>query len=363
MQKNILLGLIVIIAVFLAFDFESKPKEAIDEIQKIVASHVLGEQTEYYRALIERVGPEQAQEELYASGLPFDGQTHLLNHTVGKYLYEQFGPSGFSKCKLYFLASCPHGFVIDAVSDGGIPQVTVVVDECRPLGSAAYSQCAHAVGHGLLAAAGYQQLDQALSLCDEVEAVVQNFPSFNCYDGVFMENIWAVHENGEPSPYRWVKDDDLFYPCNDDRIEPKYDLGCWSNQPALMYQMLKGDIKAVGVECAKVEITANRDMCFDGLARQIHPVAKGSVDRLFELCNLLPTGRVTTCAIDIVGAEYSVGGRTLPFAICNQMNGNEQNQCYDQLLGTIGAYADADKPSLCQKINNLSYKKQCLNIY
>src|SRR6185503_15409650 len=98
------------------------------EIQQIKTTNNLQEQVGYYKKLIERVGPIQAQEDLYHSGLPFTGQTHLLNHTVGDYLYEKFGAAGLSQCKEYFLSSCYHGFILNAIGTGGLPEVAKVME-------------------------------------------------------------------------------------------------------------------------------------------------------------------------------------------------------------------------------------------
>src|SRR3989338_8723424 len=222
------------------------------EIQEIKSLTNLDEQVRVYRRLIERVGPAEAQEQLYHSGLPFTGQTHLLNHAVGEYLFNEFGAQGLAQCKEYFLASCYHGFTILAIGRSGVEGMDEIARECQKLGLSVTSQCSHAFGHGFLAWVGYENFTKALDLCNEMTARVEGFPGFNCRDGVFMENIWGVHD-GKPAEDRWVKEGDLFYQCNDPRIDAKDLDGCWANQPSLMYQMLKGDLKRVGELCLQVE--------------------------------------------------------------------------------------------------------------
>ena len=220
--------------------------QASGEIAAIKKSRNLQEQTRFYNELINRVGPEQAQEDLLRSGLPFTGETHLLNHVVGDYLYKKYGVAGLSQCRDYFLSSCYHGFVLNAIAAGGTDEVVKIMESCRQQGAPTAAQCAHAVGHGFLAYGGYKTLLEALKLCDEMSGRVSGFPLWNCHDGVFMENIWGVHD-GEPSPDRWVSSTDPFYPCNDPRIAENYLKGCWSNQPALMYQ--RSEERRVGKEC------------------------------------------------------------------------------------------------------------------
>jgi hypothetical protein len=248
-----------------------------------------------------------------------------------------------------------------AIAREGTPGVSKAMEECQKSGPAVFSQCAHAVGHGFLANSGYKNLTEALELCDQVGLSSGLFPLFNCYDGVFMENIWAVHEDGMPSPDRWVKEDDSFYPCNDKRIDKKYHLGCWSNQPALMYQQFRGDIAKVGRECNRVPDPENKKMCFNGLARQIHPVTAGITDRVFEMCGLLPAEWNNYCVNANALAYFGVGDRELPFEICNRVSQEENKaECYQGLIGFIrNSGENYDK--LCGKINDIVWKDACLS--
>lgn len=332
------------------------------EIREIKASGNPTLQVKLYRDLIERVGPEEAQEELYRSGLPFTGQTHLLNHTIGDYLYEKYGTSGLRFCKDYFLSSCHHGFILHVIADGGMPEVLESFKECQKSGFTVSSQCAHGIGHGFLAYVGYKNLTEALKTCDEVAETIPEFPLFNCYDGVFMENIWAVHE-GEPSKDRWVKENDPIYPCNDKRIDSKYLLGCWSNQPSLAYQQMNGDIKKVGKEvCEKVKDEVHKATCFNGLARQIHPLTAGSATKTFELCGLMPTEKwANYCVVTNAVSGYSVGDRATPFQICSMTSGEAKADCYGQLFGTMRSYKKPEEntKNLCAKISDREWWTKC----
>lgn len=331
------------------------------EITEIKATKDISKQVTLYKKLIARVGTKQAQEDLFFSGLPFDGQTHLLNHTVGDVLYEKYGTSGILYCKDYFLSSCYHGFVIRIVADGGLKKLEDVMAICQKKGYPIAIQCSHAIGHGLLAWTGYENLTQALSNCDVLNKQIQKFPFYNCYDGVFMENIWAVHEAGMPSEDRWINPNDPVYPCNDSRIESQYIKACWSNQPTRMYQMFQGDIARVGKECLQLTDTVYKETCFDGLARQIHPITKGSAEETFRLCSQLPTEWRNECAISIAKASFSVGDRKVPYLICEQIPNDAQALCYEKLSGIITAYAQnpQEKTQWCNKISKSQFQNVC----
>lgn len=340
-------------------------KKRSSEIDSIKLTKSLDQQVVLYKKLLERVGPERAQEELLRSGLSFDGQTHLLNHTVGDYLYDKYKTAGLSFCKDYFLSSCYHGFVIRAVAAGGLNELIDVMEACWKKGQHVAVQCAHAIGHGFLAWVRYANLTKALSNCDQLSKQSENFPLYNCHDGVFMENIWAVHENGKPSKDRWLKTNDALYPCNDPRIDSRYIQACWSNQPMRMYQMFNGDLGRVGQECLKLTNTIYQKTCFDGLARQIHPLTKGSIQETFKLCSSLPPLWIDPCVISIAKAAFSVGDKNIPFELCSRIHENERQTCYETLADIISAYTKNDpqeRKTLCDKIPNIAFRQNaCAN--
>ncbi len=310
------------------------------EITAIIgAQDDLAKRVKLYRSLIGRVGPAKAQEALYRSGLPFDGGTHLLNHTVGDYLYETEGLEGIVDCRDYFLASCYHGFTLNAIADYGIEVLEQIVSVCERAGRAVLAQCAHGIGHGLVAFYGYANLPRAAAGCESLEMRLPGFPSFNCYDGVFMENIWGIHD-GAPSPDRWVKDDDPFFPCYDPRIEEPWRVGCWSNQGSAFFHRFEGDVERAAALCASVSAASYREICFESLARQIHPSGRGDIHAMEAMCAKTGEGRKNRCLRDVATAEYSTGGRVLPFRLCDLIAEEpERDACYRDLARAVGVYA------------------------
>lgn len=322
------------------------------EISAIVATTDQKIQTEAYMKLLNRVGPAEAQEQLYHSGLPFDGQSHLLNHEAGEWLYEKYGTKGLTYCKDYFLSSCYHGFLIEFIADKGLQSLPDVMKACWQVGTATATQCAHAIGHGVLAWEGYKNLPQALKDCDRVEATSSKFPTYNCYDGAFMENNWAVHDDGTPSEDRWFKESDPTYPCYDGQIAEKYRRACWSNQPQVMYKMFKGDIDKVAKECETIKAKDYQDTCFDSLARQINPVTQGNAQMVFDLCNKMPVGWKSKCVDSNVSAFFSVGDREIPFVLCERIPESGRAGCYEVLQQRISSYIPtlSERISMCSRI-------------
>lgn len=340
-------------------------KEVSKEIQAILSTNDLDQQAKLYTKLIKRIGPEPAQEVLYQSGIPFDGQSHLLNHTVGDFLYDSIGDSGLAECKDYFLSSCYHGFLIKFIAKNGIERLNDVMNECWESGYATAIQCGHGIGHGLLAYVGYKNLPDALILCDKVAEISKDFPLYNCHDGVFMENNWAIHEDGTPSDDRWINLDDPVYPCNDQQILEKYRKACWSNQPQMMFKdIFHGDIRKVSSECLKLPEGEYQFTCFDSLARQIHPLTKNSVNETFRLCNLVSSEWIDECIYSISRAYFSVGDKTLPFTICESLKTAKQPSCFQSLSSVIKPYHPniVERKRLCDKIPFRPVWENCMSV-
>lgn len=360
-KRLALLVLALLVLILLPRPTQEPSLDKQSEIVKIKTTNNLDEQVRLYTQLIKRVGPEKAQEELYHLGLPFDGQTHLLNHTIGDYLYDTYKTKGLTYCKDYFLSSCYHGFVIKAVADGGFNTLKEVMHNCFKKGSYVAVQCTHAIGHGFLAWEDYPHLPKALTDCDKLAKQIKDFPLYNCHDGVFMENIWAVHEGGKPSENRWIKDTDPTYPCNATEIEERYRNACWSNQPMRMYQMFGGDLGRIGQECLNLTNPSYQKTCFDGLARQIHPLTKASVSETFRLCSFMPGPWNYSCVVSIVRAAFGVGDRKIPFELCDAIDQTQKTTCYRSLGEIISAYypQKEEKITFCNKIKAPYFRKIC----
>ena len=251
--------------------------------------------------------------------------------------------------------------MIAAIGSGGVEILDNVMDTCWSLGVPTATQCSHAIGHGFLAWRGYKNLLVALADCDILNKRLNHFPLFSCHDGIFMENIWAIHEGGKASSDRWLKTTDPLYPCNESNIPETYKNACWSNQPSWMYQLFGGDIKRIGEECLKVTNSEYRKTCFDSVARQIHPLTEGNPEKVFSMCGLIPKEWQDACIASIAKAAFTVGDRVLPFTLCNKLEGRGQDTYYELLIPTMKAYIpDREKRSdVCKEINPLEWKNQC----
>lgn len=354
--------LLLTATIFIVNRKKSVKKVTVGEIQLIKITADKQQQIKLYTALIERVGVEEAQEQLYRSGLPFTGETHLLNHTAGDYIYQKFGVEGITKCRNYFLESCYHGLLLHVIggnADKDFNDIKKSVDYCEKAGPTVVSQCVHGIGHGYVAAVGYGNLDKALEQCSLITKRIPSFVLYNCLDGAFMENIWAVHD-GVPSPYRWVNDKDDYYPCNDSRLKPEQINPCWSNQPSLLFQRY-GDLNKIGNICLTVTPEDAKQTCFNGLSRQIHPLTQNKADLVFSKCDELPVDWRNICYITIANSAFSVGDRVMPFEVCTRLSGQNKNECYQNLTAAISGNArnEQEKKDWCNLIKEKEFRVGC----
>lgn len=354
-------GVILVILGIFALTRPDTSSARAPEIEKILSLNTTKEQAVELTRLLERVGPIEAQEQLLRSGLPFTGETHLLVHTVGDFVYETYGLEGLPYCRDYFLSACYHGFILNALAEYGLDGMAEVMRECEKAGPGVAPQCAHGAGHGFVAWHDYDLVKAGL-MCDALGEKLDTFYYNNCYDGVFMENIWGVHD-GSLSDKRWVKEDEIYYPCTDPRIPEKHLSGCWSNQATLMYQLFRGDLKKTAEACDGVEEAQYREICYNNLARQIHPLTNGQVERVFSLCQFA-TGKYWQdyCVNTNMSAYWSVGDRVTPFQICEAQTGENMSQCFQSLAGMIRyqyGHMPREMKMYCDKIPNTEEKSVC----
>ncbi len=306
------------------------------EIKVLLAETDKKKQAKIVHDMAEKYGPRETLDFMNRSGLPYTGETHLLVHEIGNVAYEKYGEDALLYCNETFLSACYHGVVLNELGDHGMEGLAKMMAKCKAADVHVIAQCSHAAGHGFLAWKDYKVLE-ALPYCDELNKREPAAPAFNCYDGVFMENIFGVHE-GKPSENRMVKESDPNYPC--DAVPEKYKNGCWADQATLMYQIFKGDLRKVAQACDALTNKTYQATCYNNFARQIHPETNGKADVAVKLCQNATGEWKDQCLITLVDAAFSVGDRqSMPYELCALMeNSPKQDECYTALYNNIRGY-------------------------
>ena len=368
LSKGIVVRILLVIAFLIFYKISLAPKSVstpsnpsnIPEMKDILGDDQKT-RLEAARKLVERVGVEEALEILEHSPLPHTGEGHLVVHQIGFYAYKKYGLDSILHCKDYFLFACFHGAIIEAAGDQGFEAIAKMTDKCKGSPNR-YFQCVHAAGHAILAVWDYDNLPDALKTCDNLYEKETAFPEAlsSCHNGVFMENLFGVHDwgTGREVKRKWLSDD-LYYPCN--AVGNKYQKGCWLNQAARIYQKSEGNIGKTAYICQQIGQSQYTIWCMDNLARQIHPMTAGNISKVFEFCQTLGPGWAEQCIVVNAGSYYSVGGRDAAIEICKEVSNDTKSQCYQNILGQIvgDTITKQEKMAYCKKLES-PYSSACL---
>ncbi len=269
-------------------------------------SHAVSIQTrkDAVRVFVDMLGAEKSNVLLNSLDLPPTGDTHLIGHEVGEVLYGKHGIDGLRQCSQSFLMACYHGLVIRAVGNEGERNLGTIFEVCKSDRNLLI-QCTHAVGHGLLAWTGYD-LARTLTMCNQVSEEVR----YNCFDGVFMENVYHAFK-----PRSVLTEPSLNNPhdlCQS--MENGHQRACYANQPPYWFDQYHGDLKRVGTACGELADSTNREACYDGYARLTYTMANGDPGRAGEFCQVLGESRTDACFLSMALASSSYRSDSSHFA-------------------------------------------------
>ena len=263
---------------------------------------------------------------------------HALAHGLGISAYRspETVAETFAGCPNSQMSGCFHGVIqgyfLDLSRQGRTIGGAELDGLCAPHKASefVYFQCAHGMGHGLMAV-HENHLPMALAACDQAG---ETFVREGCYGGAFMENIiGATHPNhtagghastqsghgpaAAPDPHaahgeaaagehadhqadagehaghgagaqamqhgEWKALDrnDWLYPCN--VMEDRYLTACYMMQTSAVLFFNYGDIDATAEVCERAPEKYQR-ACFMSLGRDVTAWAAQQHPRTIELC-------------------------------------------------------------------------------
>ncbi len=172
---------------------------------------------------------------------------HAFSHEIGRSAYKKY--KDFGESVKYYDKMCNSGYlhgIIEAYfskSKDILSDLKTICDS-YDLGSFLSLQCYHGVGHGLMYYTS-NDVSQSLNMCDSYS---DNFSRSNCALGIFMENF---DTDQKIHPSKFAKENDLFYPCQEQEARYKYE--CYSYSPIHYLSLNKGDYTGALVWCEKAE--------------------------------------------------------------------------------------------------------------
>ena len=211
----------------------------------------------FYAQTTYRQNPEAAFKDMksrYNTDNYVKGECHQLSHIVGRTAFKKYGglASAYEHGDNFCWSGFHHGVIEQAVGALGVKGIKAQANDiCKPLAdkrrySFDHFNCVHGLGHGFMSVDGYE-LFAALKSCDLLS---DSWDASSCYGGVYMENVMvAARENGTS---RYLKPDDLLYPCN--AVETSYKEQCYLMQSSYMLQQNGYNFAATFGICARADV-------------------------------------------------------------------------------------------------------------
>jgi hypothetical protein len=196
---------------------------------------------------------------------------------------------------------------------------------------------------------GYD-LPASLKVCNRLET---GWDHDSCEAGVFMENISSSY--GIKS--RWLKDDDLIYPCN--AVAERYKLYCYLILTSRVLQANGYDWEQTAATCRRSD-RGWVATCFQSLGRDASGSTRQDAPKILEICAVAGdmTGEcIYGAARDVTSNDASPRRSKV---LCERAAGRFQAYCFEG-IGTIlgGMHADrAGRRKACLAVTT-TYARAC----
>jgi mono/diheme cytochrome c family protein len=210
-----------------------------------------------------------------------ESRCHPIAHTIGAGGLLHFD-SDLGRAFAAGTAACGSGYYhgllewkLAAAPPGSVAAVarTVCADErivARPF---TQYQCVHGLGHGLMLYTKYD-LPGALDLCHELPV---ERDQVSCTGGVFMEN----QQTSYGAKSKWLKDDDLLYPCT--IVETADKLYCYLLVTSHILPHVGSDWGETARWCRKAE-SGFVEYCFQSMGRDASGYARQEPVKIHRFC-------------------------------------------------------------------------------
>jgi hypothetical protein len=286
-----------------------------------------------------------------------EANCHRIAHTIGAASLVHFDGS-VGKAFAAGSASCWSGYyhgVLERAFSGvpesrvsGVARTLCVDPEIRRTTFVAY-QCVHGLGHGLMIYTDYD-LPRSLRICDGLDG---SWDQVSCTGGVFMENISSSY--GVKS--RWLKDDDLIYPCN--VVARRHKVYCYLMVTSRILPAVGYDFRRTAQFCRRSE-RGWVATCYESLGRDASGQTRQDPKRIAGICRLARAGEgdcLYGAARDIT-SNYADPQRAGD--LCSSAPLSHRERCFfgiGTIVGSLQA-TDAARRAACRKVD-ARYAKAC----
>lgn len=218
---------------------------------------------QYYTAMVQNQGVSFTLSDLEKRSDKMGIDCHQVAHAIGRAAimrYDTIGEAfknGSSICMSGFYHGVMQGvfskYGETSLSSGSIDALCqdflVSGNETR-----ASTNCTHGMGHGIFDVT-HGDLFRSLDICSFLSIPIERE---NCYGGVFMENL-VVDDKNHISKY--LKDDDIFYPCT--IVREEYKNACYTFQP--IHFLHTSNFHDAFLSCSRAEKDEYKTTCYGGI--------------------------------------------------------------------------------------------------
>jgi hypothetical protein len=373
---------------------QTPPAEVAAAVERACRGITVNRTACYERGLTAAIEPAgvgvaaRALDLLVASTPALVADAHGIAHGLGINAYRspETLAETFSACPPTQMSGCYHGVIqgyfLAVQREGRTADAALLDGVCAPHrpNNALYFQCAHGLGHGVMALTG-SDLRAALNTCD---LATDAFVRENCYGGVFMENIVSVthpHHTadahaGHGAPAGGAQDDadahahhaapaadphaghgehahhaaepplapldrsDPLHPCT--AVDARYHRQCYLNQTSAILYFNRGDVNAAARTCARAP-AGMVDVCLESLGRDVVALAARHPGRTASLC----TGTGSAAGPCLRGAAQTLTNMDADpqagFRFCASVPEEHREGCYGAVAGML--YAIEPEPA------------------
>jgi cytochrome c553 len=193
-------------------------------------------------------------------------------------------------------------------------------------------QCVHGLGHGLMIYTGYD-LPLSLHTCDKLST---EWDAISCTGGVFMENYQSSY--GVKS--RWLKDNDLLYPC--DAVGQRYKYYCYDMVTARILPATNYDWNMAAKVCQRSDKGWVK-ICIQSMGRDASGYTRLNAPRILEICKAAKSMMnecVYSAAKDMVYTDVSPRRAK---GLCNTAPAGMRGYCWEGIGSILGSF-DREMP-------------------
>lgn len=257
---------------------------------------------------------------------------HALIHEIGHEAYVKYGH--FAEAMRYQDEICNSGYLHGIIESHFSKSQDVFVamkEVCNGyrLGSFLSWECYHGTGHGLMYYTS-NDLPRSLEMCDSYD---NSFASSNCANGVFMENF---NTDQKLHPSKFLKADDLFYPCQEQAERHKRD--CYLYAPTYYLSLKKNDYVGALGWCEGAELMC-RSTCAGGVGSQAIKENINNPKFVEKICMSNKSAQVNPCIGGMIGLYINhYGSLESARKLCDQLEVSNRQTCSSSIKSSSGLF-------------------------